>query len=185
MFGFNLPVASRTYVPFWARPGRKRKGLIAAHLLFIVGITTLHIVGGFQQSRVRGVLAEPSPLAGIYRVQYFLRDGVLDRANEDVDRWVRVGLNPPFTTTIQRASGETVRMLLALDAESGTVSFYDRGAQPPEEPMFTLVEVEAGMLRLEGEFEGKPTTVVMQRYEAPALLLERRFRWISEYPFNR
>ena len=70
-------------------------------------------------------------------------------------------------------------------AESGTVSFYDRGAQPPEEPMFTLVEVEVGMLRLEGEFEGKPTTVVMQRYDASVLLLERRFRWINEYPFNR
>ena len=110
---------------------------------------------------------------------------MVDRANEDVDRWVRLGLNPPPTATIQRASGETVRMLLALDAEAGTVSFYDRGAQPPGEPMFTFIEVEEGVLRLEGEFEGKPTIVVMRKYEAPALLLERRFRWINEYPFNR
>ncbi len=54
---------------------------------------------------------------------------------------------------------------MALDTLAHTVSFYDRGAQPPGEPQFRYTEPEEGVLRLEGTFEEKPTTVVMRRTE--------------------
>ena len=100
-------------------------------------------------------------------------------------RWVRLGVNLPSLTTIQRANGVAVRMLMALDTLAHTVSFYDRGAQPPGEPQFRYTEPEEGVLRLEGTFEEKPTTVVMRRTEPGALLVYGGYRWMNEYPFNR
>jgi predicted DCC family thiol-disulfide oxidoreductase YuxK len=183
--GFNLPVAPRRVVPFWQRPGRSAGAVMAVHLLLIAGLTSVHVSNNLAASRERGVLAEPSPLAGIYRVEFFARDGVEGGENPDGVRWVRVGLAPPYTATIQRASGDAVRMRIALDDEATTLSFFDRGAQPPDAPMFTYVEEADGVLRLTGQFDGKPTTVVMRKDGEGALLIERGFRWINEYPFNR
>lgn len=185
IFGLNLPVASDARVPFWRPLGWSARMVGIANLALVGMLTWFHIQDGIDASRTRGVLAEVPPLEGIYRVESFIQNGLLDRENEDAARWVRVGVNVPSATTIQRASGEAVRMLMAIDTVAKTVSFYDRGAQPPPTPQFSYAEPEAGALRLEGTFEGKATVVVMRKSEAGALLVERGYRWINEYPFNR
>jgi hypothetical protein len=60
-----------------------------------------------------------------------------------------------------------------------------RGETAPHQPHFRYREVEPGVLRLEGAFEGSATTVVLRRVEGGSLLMERGFRWVNEYPFNR
>ena len=185
LLGFRLPVAPRRDTPFWAGWGRLRIAVIALHLVFVVGITTQFVQNNLAASRARGVLAEPHPLTGVYRVESFVRGGVGDRENEDRVRWVRFGLNAPFTATVQWASGDAERMRLQLDSTGRTLSIFDRGAQPPEEPTFTYSEPSTGLLRLEGEFAGEPTTILMRKDESGALLTSRGFRWINEFPFNR
>ena len=98
---------------------------------------------------------------------------------------MRVGLNLPFVATVQRASGDAERMRVAFDEEAATISFFDRGGSEPDDPDFSWAETSPGVLRLEGSFEGKPTVIVMRKDEAGALLVERGFRWINEFPFNR
>jgi len=185
LFGFNLPTAAKRDRPFWAGPGRRRMGVLAAHLLFVVTVTTFHVTDNLDSARAYGFLMEESRLKGIYRVESFERNGLVDRENEDADRWVRVGINPPNAITVQWATGESARMRLALDEEGGTLSPYDRGAQPPAVPDFRYSEVEAGLIRLEGTFDGAPTVMLLRRADADALLTSRGYRWINEYPFNR
>ena len=185
VFGFNLPVAPDARVPFWRRLGWSPRLIVAGNVLVVGTLTWFHVQDGIAQSRSRGVLAEVPPLEGIYAVESFVQDGRVDRENEDAARWVRVGLNMPGVTTIQRANGEAVRMLMAIDTVAKTVSFFDRGAQPPGTPQFDYSEPEPGVVRLEGTFEDEPTAVVMRKTERDALPTGRGFRWINEFPFNR
>lgn len=185
MFGFNLPVASDARRPFWRELGWSPRWMAVATPLIVATLTWFHVQDGLAASRTRGFLAQVPRLEGIYLVDSFVRGSLVDRDNEDGARWVRVGVNMPSLATIQRASGVAVRMLMAIDTTAHTVSFYDRGGQPPEDPQFTYAEPEDGVMRLEGTFEGEPTTVVMRKSAQGALLLERGYNWINEYPFNR
>lgn len=185
MLGFNLPVAPDARRPFWRQLGWGPRVARVTTLVVVAVLTWFHLEDGISASRTRGILAETPRLEGIYVVESFVQDGLVDRENEDGARWVRLGVNMPGLTTIQRATGEAVRMRMAIDTVAHTVSFFDRGGQPPETPQFDYTEPEEGVLRLEGSFEDKPTTVVMRKAERGALLLERGYRWINEYPFNR
>ena len=129
---------------------RRAVALGIARLALVATLTIAHVHSSLERAHRSGYLRELSPVAGIYRVESFERAGRRDRENEDAERWVRVGINPPFAITVQRATGEAVRMLLALDEKAGTLSLYDRGAQAPAEPQFQLRMVEPGLLRLEG-----------------------------------
>jgi hypothetical protein len=181
----GLPLAERVDRPFWRPSGRRRLALGVAHLAFVGLVTASHVGSSLGRARSSGFLKEASPLAGVYRVESFERSGRRDREIDDSRRWVRVGLNPPATATVQRATGVAVRMRLALDEDEGTLSVFDRGETAPDQPHFRYREVEPGVLRLEGAFEGGATTVVLRRVEEGSLLMERGFRWVNEYPFNR
>ena len=100
-------------------------------------------------------------------------------------RWVRVGLNPPWVGTVQRADGSAVRLRLRLDEEQGTLALFDRGlAEPPHVPM-VYERSDDGSLELRGLFDGHRLEVVLRPLEHEALLTSRGFRWVNEYPFNR
>jgi predicted DCC family thiol-disulfide oxidoreductase YuxK len=185
LFGFNLPVASDARRPFWRQLGWSARVVGVSTFALVAMLTWFHVQDGMAASRTRGILAETPQLEGIYLVESFVQDGLVDRDNEDDARWVRVGVNMPSLATVQRANGVAVRMLMAIDTTAKTISFYDRGGQPPESPFFDYTEPEAGVLRLDGTFEGKATTVVMRQAEIEALLTGRGFRWINEFPFNR
>jgi predicted DCC family thiol-disulfide oxidoreductase YuxK len=184
LLAFNLPVAPRIDRAFWHRDRRRAHRVMALHLVFVLALTGVNVSTALNNVGSRGLFDDPDPLVAIYRVASFEQDGRVDRANEDTARWVRVGINS-FTATIQRASGDAVRMRVAIDREAQTMSFFDRGDPPPEEPMFVYQDDAAGGLILEGDFEGAPTRVVLRKDETGALLVERGFRWINEYPFNR
>lgn len=185
LFGFNLPTAAARDRPFWATTGKRRLGVMGAHLLLIAFITTVNISSNLTRARTNGYLMQESPLKGIYRVESFRQGGLTDRENEDARRWVRVGINPPAVMTIQRATGEAIRMLLALDEPGGTLSVYDRGGAPPEEPQFLFTLVGSDLVRLEGDFEGVETVMLLRRSDDSTLLTGREYHWINEYPFNR
>jgi len=185
VLAFNLPVASDTRRAFWKRLGWRGRRIAVANLALVAVLTYAHVSNNLNSARTRGFLAETPALEGTYIVESFVQDGVVDRDNEDAARWVRVGVNVPSIATIQRATGEAVRMRMAMDTVAATMSFYDRGDQPPAVPQFTYTEPEPGVLRLEGDFEGKSTVVVMRMGETGGLLVERGFHWINEFPLNR
>ena len=185
LFGFNLPVAAHTRRPFWRAPGRWIWAVMGVHVLFVGFLTVRMTRASLAQSRAFGVLAEVSPLEGVYRVESFERNGLVDREVEDAERWVRVGLNPPSFVTIQRATGDAQRVRLALSESDATMSFYPRDAERPSPPQFRYEASDAGVLRLEGQFEGARTVVVLRKDADGSLLTGRGFHWINEVPLNR
>ena len=186
VFVFNLPVAAQTQAPFWRRFARGTAWVAAAHLVFVGVLTYFHVSDNLASQYERGIWREPSPYEAIYVVEEFTQGGLSDRGLPDEARWVRVGITPPYMiATIQRANGVAVRMRMALDSDAGTVSFYDRGGQPPDEPQFTVAWMDDETLRLEGLFEDQSTVVVMRKQDVDPLLSSRGFRWINEFPFNR
>lgn len=185
LFISSLPIAARTDTPFWHASHKRALALGVARLVLLAAITTVHISGNLDRARSSGFLRTPSALSGVYRVTSFERGGQVDRQLDDAERWVRVGINAPFVATVQRATGDAVRLRLDLDEEAQTVSFYDRGAEAPQEAQFHYTTSEDGMLRLDGVFEGEETKVTLEKSEAGSLLLERGYHWINEYPFNR
>lgn len=185
LFGFNLPVHPSGVVPFWRRAAGRQGWTTALHLAFVASLTAMHVSDNLGMSRTRGILAPAHPLAGVYRVESFQRQGRQGTDLPDRERWVRVGITPPLgVATVQWASGDAVRMRLALDTAAATVSFYDRGGQPPPAPDFTFRQ-DGELLLLEGTWEGEPTVISMRKQASAALLRERGFRWVNEYPFNR
>lgn len=150
--------------------------------LLVLALTVADVVPSAQRLRERRA---GSPLRGLYLVESFERDGVRDRDNPDAERWVRLGMTPPYAASIQRADGSVVRMRVDVDEEAGTVSFFERGGEPPEEPQFAYELAPDGVLSLRGRFEDGDLAVEARRQETRTLLESRRFHWINEYPFNR
>ncbi|MEM1179681.1 MAG: hypothetical protein AAGM22_15135 [Acidobacteriota bacterium] len=100
-------------------------------------------------------------------------------------RWVRIGLNPPRSVTVQKANGLAIRMRMRLDEEASTIALYDRSLLEPDSDPLTLERLEQGRLRLSGVFEGQSIDVTLRVDEHKSLFTTRPFRWIAEYPFNR
>lgn len=185
LFGFNLPTRPRIEKPFWASGRRRLIAVMALHLILVGMVTNRNVTNNLERARSSGYLAAQSTYYGVYRVESFERAGVVDRANEDDVRWTRVGINPPFVATVQWASGVAERMRISLDEEARTISFFDRGEDPPTAPQFQMTRLDGGGLRLEGTLEGEPTIIVLARSEQAPLLVERGFHWINEFPLNR
>ena len=148
--------------------------VVAGHLLFIGVLTTSHITSGLESSRSRGVLVERSPLEGIYRVESFVQAGLADRDNEDSARWVQVGYSSPP----QRPGAPSPPMYV-----SGIL--LANGDYQRTRVTLTATEPEEGVIRLEGQVQGKATVIIMRKEASEPLLKSRGFRWINEVPFNR
>ena len=131
LVGFGLPVSPRKDRPFWSGWGRRwRWAVVALHLGFVGYLTYSNVNGNLAYARSAGFLAPTHPLTGVYEVESFLRNGIQDRANADSVRWVRVGINPPSTATVQWASGHAERMRLAVDDSTGTLTLFGPGGDP-------------------------------------------------------
>ena len=185
MVGLNLPIAPNAHQPYWRLRGWSPRWAIYGTLATVAALTWTNISGGRTAMESRGPWREVPERTGFYEVESFVHDGFVDRENEDALRWVRVGLNLPSLVGIQRANGRFERAFMQMDFDSLTASFWSRGESRPEEPQFTISEPEEGVIRLEGTYEGKPTTIVLRKTDGPTLLIDRGFRWINEVPFNR
>lgn len=183
--GFNLPIAPADRPPFWTALGRRAHVLTVAHLALIGTITAFHVTDNLRNAETFGFRMERPAITGIWQVESFELGGLVGRENEDEIRWVRVGLNPPNVATVQRATGIAERMRIQWNGEDGTISFFDRGGQAPAEPQFDYSEHPDGSVELVGTFQGEEARIVLRRSEEGALLLERGYNWINEFPFNR
>jgi predicted DCC family thiol-disulfide oxidoreductase YuxK/uncharacterized membrane protein YphA (DoxX/SURF4 family) len=180
----NLPAQPVPLRPFPLRHAWMRRTILVLKVAFFVWVAIVPAYVSYQTLKTLGRLAPPTPLQGTYRVESFSRDGVLDRANEDAGRWVRVGL-ARNAGTIQRADGRAVRMLLQVDKAKRTLTFTPReaGALPVT---LRYSEPGPGLVRIVGKFEGGETVVLLRRQtEERSLLMTRGFHWINEVPLNR
>ena len=187
LFVANVPVAARDIRPFWFASRQWRWTLGVAKIALMLAIIGTGIDSRVEQMRTRGSWAPANPLKGLYRVQSFVFLDIEPNTNTPPDslRWLRVGLNPPGSATVQFADGKTVRLRMRLDEEHSTLALFDRSfLEPPSDPLqYELINDDS--IRITGLFENRPIEVMLRRDESEALFTTRGFRWINEIPFNR
>lgn len=184
LFLANITVAPRDLRPFWHGSRTAKRALGALKLLLIAALLTSNIQSRIDRMQTNGPWAPVNELEAIYTVESF---EFTDPENPGPDsaRWLRVGIRPPWSTTIQFADGLSRRMRITLDEEAATIAIYDRKfLDPPEAPM-ALERHPDGTVRLTGTFESRAIDVLLKRQESESLFHSRGFSWINEYPFNR
>lgn len=184
LFLFHRPAALPELRPFPLRRAWMRRTLALLHLAFAAWVTIEPAFQSYAHLTTYGRLSKPGPLDGFYRVESFSRNGVFDRANEDAARWVRMGITKGRLGTIVRADGRPVRYYLAVVPPKKILALASY-TDPTAEPVLAYSEPSPGLLRLEGDFEGAKTVVLLRREPDPGLLMTRGFHWINEVPLNR
>ena len=181
---FNLPAQPVVLRPFPFNSTWARRTALAAKLGLIYLIVILPAYGNWKYMTTNGLLAPHKPWHGFYRVVSFTRDGITDRALEDTERWVRVGIDSGGVGAIQRADGSTRHWSMEVDKAKGTLNITRR--DEPKDMTLSFAMPAADIITLTGTFEGKPISATLKRSDdAPPLLTHRGFHWINEFPLYR
>lgn len=170
-------------------PGRSRRGYawigLAAQLLlgaFFVTAGLLHAVNAWQ-SYAGG--ATRSPLYGIWTVDEMWIDGESrPPLTTDPERWRRIVFDNHEVVGLQGMDDTFDFYRAQVDTERGRITLTIIG-DPSMSRQLSFDRI-ADRLTLDGEIDGRHLRLRLSRLDHSTLpLLNRRFRWIQDYPFNR
>lgn len=130
----------------------------------------------------------PKPeLHGLWEVTEFRMDGrPVPPLLTDPDRWQRLMIETEGVVSWQRMDGALVTVPAQVDATAHTLTIAaPAGTDPAAMPTadFTYARPEPGILRLDGELDGRPVTVELRAIDPGAFPLNGpRFHWVQDYP---
>jgi uncharacterized membrane protein YphA (DoxX/SURF4 family) len=185
LFLFNRGVEAVKLLQLFKREWLNRSAL-ALQILFGLYLIGSGFYGSYQQSKVYGERAPKPPLYGIWSVEEFSVDGQ-ERPPllTDTTRWQRAIFQFPGLLTVQPMSGPNQSFRLDLSTENRKLSLGKRD-DPDWKAELSFEELDAGLMTLEGEFDGHSMYAKLARVDESKFLLNSRgFHWIQEYPFNR
>lgn len=185
VFVLQRPAEPVTQPPLFTSDKANRTAAVVQALLgawVVAGCVLVNVQGWYAYGGGRST----PELYGIWTVTEFIRDGEpIAPALSDVNRWQRVIFDVPGVVTYQRMTGELVDVPATHDGQSLTLTAAD---QPTPAPFATL-DVERpspDRLRLDGQIDGRPVTMSLERVDLQAFTLRNRgFNWIQEYPYFR
>lgn len=130
---------------------------------------------------------EKSPLYGIWTVSEFTTAGQpVPPLLTDENRWQRAVFEDPGVMFIQGMDGELTPVSATIDTEAHTLTLTAPAApDTPPAPIarFTLEQPTPEQLRLTGELNGTPTSIVLDQMDLEAFPLRGAgFRWVQDYP---
>ena len=181
-------VLNKTAEPSPATPLFQRRALVRV-ALFLQLAMGAYVLGseyyGARQAWTRyGGGAAKSPLYGIWNVSVMKVDGV-ERAAliGDYGRWRRLLFSSPANMSFQRMDDtfQGYGSKVDMTAKSLVLTSGDK-----ESGKFTIQQVDAGRMILDGEMDGHKIYFDLRLYDRNNfLLVTRGFNWIQERPFNR
>lgn len=125
------------------------------------------------------------PFAGFWTVDEFKTDGAAStKPTSEVPQWTQFILDSPYVVLLQGNGGfrQLYQWTTDVDKKSLNLLRADNGA----DVIFGVDRPMQDQLVLKGQWHSHATEVHLHRVEMPKFLLTtRRFRWISEFPFNR
>jgi hypothetical protein len=194
VFLLNRAAAPRTETPLVRRP-LARKVVVGLQLALGVWLVYSNFTGSVQARARFGSAAPKPPLYGIWDIETMAIDGhVRAPLTTDYGRWRRVVISTSTALSFQRMDDTFVPYRAAFDAAAGTVTLSR--AAPPGTPPASAPSGEVGRLAfkqtspeqliLEGAVDGRQTRMELRRVDLTSFrLLQSRFRWVQDYPFNR
>jgi len=169
---FQKPCANR--VAFWFE---------AAFGMALILANTYHAQTRWYRS---GGGAAKSPLYGIWNVDRSVIDGKLhEPLLSDRERWKRVIFDQPARMTLQRMDDTFVNYDVKIDTSSGSVLFTRRDDKDASSGL-KFEQAAPGQMTLQGKLDGHEFSAQLRLLDRDSfLLVNRRFHWIQEVPFNR
>jgi hypothetical protein len=138
--------------------------------------------------------APKPPLYGVWDIDTMAIDGqVRLPLTTDYGRWRRVVISSANAFSFQRMDDTFVAYRPAFAAAAGTVTL-SRAASPgtpatgaaAEAGRLAFEQTSPERLMLDGIVDGRQIRMELRRVDHTSFrLLQSRFRWIQDYPFNR
>jgi hypothetical protein len=181
-------VLNKTAEPSTAPPLFHRRALVRAAVIVQLALGAFLLGSSFYSARQSwtryGGGAPKSPLYGIWNVSVMKVDGV-ERAAliGDYGRWRRLLFSSPTNMSFQRMDDTFQGYGSKIDttAKSLVLTSGDK-----ESGKFTIQQVDAGRMILDGEMDGHKIYFDLRLYDRNNfLLVTRGFNWIQERPFNK
>ncbi|ONM46184.1 DoxX family protein [Nocardia donostiensis] len=179
---------------FDSHRARRIGGAVQAVLAVWLVAGIVHV--GWESWNMYGSGVAKPPLYGIWEVSEFRADGQpVPPLLTDETRWQRVVFENQGMLTYQRMNGDLVPAPAQVDPAAHTITVTaapagpDSGAAPAETaPLatFTFDQPAPDRLHLDGELNGTPTSIELERVDENSFPLRSRgFHWIQEYPYFR
>jgi hypothetical protein len=180
------PVLLRTPFP---RPWQER-GSRAVKVLFIAWALYSNVRSDLESHNTYGDGAPLPPLYGIYEVESFRRNGEeAPPLTTDEKRWRAVAFRRGGGLLVRQMNDSTQRFRIELDAAKKTLALSPAsppGTPPGPKSVFTYSEPDPEHLVLEGTFQDAALSVRLRKKDTSTfLLVNRGFRWVNEFPYNR
>jgi hypothetical protein len=180
----NRPVEPVAMHPLFKRKWLDR-GALAVRTLFVAWFAYLSLNQGWAGRTTYGDLAPRAPLYGIWNVETFEADGqVLPPLITEPFRWRRVIFDRPVRMAIQ-AMSDSRRRFLFKQAPKSNVLTLTKVEDPKWQATLSYTQTAAGLVAMEGTFDGRKIRATLRRADtSDFLLVSRGFHWINEYPLN-
>jgi hypothetical protein len=197
---FNVVVLGRAAGPSSHPPLFRNRVLrplaIASQLALGAWLVFSAFTADLQSWRRRGPDAPKPPLYGIWTIDTMTIDGqIRSPLVTDYDRWRRMVVQTAAGVTFQRmddtfhgygAKVDTNAKLITLLRAPTTPSPIPPSGPPAEAGRLTYEQPSPERLIVDGTVDGKAIRMELQYYDRSNFrLVQGRFRWIQDYPFNR
>jgi hypothetical protein len=197
---FNVIVLGRAAGPSSHPPLFRNRVLrslaIASQLALGAWLVFSAFTADLQSWRRRGPDAPKPPLYGIWTIDTMTIDGqIRSPLVTDYDRWRRMVVQTAAGVTFQRmddtflgygAKVDTNAKLITLLRAPTTSSPIPPSGPHAEAGRLTYEQPSPERLILDGTVDGKAIRMELQYYDRRNFrLVQSRFRWIQDYPFNR
>jgi hypothetical protein len=186
--------AGASTVPPLARTRRWRAIAIGAQLAMAAWIVGVSFNANFQRFKTSGLNAPKPPLYGIWIVDRMTIDGV-ERAPlvTDYDRFRRVVIQSGVSMSLQRMDDTFAPYGTKVDPAAKTIALT-KSTSPPLTPnpnlvpagQLTFQQPASDRLILDGQIDGRKVRMEMTSYDRGNFrLVQGKFRWVQDLPFNR
>jgi hypothetical protein len=194
VFILNRATDARPQTPLVRRPMFDR-GLVALQLALAAWLVYSNYTGSVEASTRFGSAAPKPPLYGIWDITSMTIDGQVRSALiTDYDRWRRAVVTAANALAFQRMDDTFLPYRAAYDAGARTLTLSKAppvgvppaGVKVPDVGRLTVEQSSPERVTLDGTIEGRQVRMDLQRVDHTNFrLLQSRFRWIQDYPFNR
>lgn len=182
--------ATEPYQPYvFKLPRRWRVTALVVKVIFIGGILVGQTYRSWAAVRQYGDLRPKPPLYGIFDVdQFVLGADALPPLATDTRRWKQIVLQSPDYVHVKLMNDSVVYYPASWDEATHklTIRRTQSGGSDQILAMFTYRKTDTPGLILEGVFDNESAIIHLRERDLQSFrLMNNRFRWVQEYPFNR
>ena len=153
----------------------------------IVAVTYLNIVHTITKNAIQGDAAfKRTPLFGVYNVEKFVKNNdTSQQVSADPSQWKSLNIIFPKEATIGMMNDSIKLYSFFTDTINKKIKLYIH-KNSADQSTLTYYLVDSTHLVLNGTLNGDSVYILLQKQDLNKLpLLNRKFHWINEYPYNK